>query len=71
MNICEYLRFRANEENNEFTLTVDWFQFWIEMGCLTFFGCTVDHNGDVVTDHSNEGCLQRFWFMKFQQMRCG
>ena len=69
MNICEYIRFRANEENQQFTLTVDWFLFWIEMGCTTFFGCTVNSSGDVLTDFTNPTCLQRFWFSKYQQMR--
>ena len=69
MNIHEYMRFRANEEHQEFGLTVDWFVFWLEMGCRNFFGCEVDGEGNVLTDYTNPGALQRFWFMKFQQMR--
>ena len=69
MNIHEYIRFRANEENQGFSLAVDWFVFWMEMGCRTFFGATVDEEGNVLTDYNNPGALQRFWFMKFQQTR--
>ena len=69
MDIYNYLRFRAHEESTSFTLNVSWFVFWIELGTRDFFHCVVDSEGNVLADTRNPGCLQRYWFLKYQAFR--
>ena len=69
MNIHKYLRFRATEEGVPFSLPVNWFVYWIELGCRDFFSCTVDNDGNVLSDIKDPSCLQRFWFSLFLEMR--
>ena len=71
MDICNYLRFRANETGAPFTLSVSFFLFWLELGTRNFYDCEVDSRGVVLSDTRNPGCLQRYWFSKFQAYRRG
>ena len=68
MNIHSYLRFRAEEEGHDFAIPVGWFTHWMALGCRTFFCCTVDSEGCVLSDYKNPTCLQRFWFNTFQDI---
>ena len=68
MDIFKYLRFRAEEEGEPFSLEVTFFVFWLEMGEREFFKCLVDEEGNVLVDSQNPNCLQRYWFEKFQQV---
>ena len=68
MNIHIYLQFRAREEGHAFAIPDEWFQHWMQRGCRTFFCCTVDTEGYVLSDDKNPSCLQRFWFNTFQEI---
>ena len=64
-DICNYIQYRANEEGQGFRLTVEWFEYAISQGIRLFYGCSVDSQGNVLSDAKNPSCLQAYWFEKF------
>ena len=68
-DIHNYIQFRALEEGQGFSLTVAWFENYIAQGVRVFFQCTVDEQGNVLSDAKSPACLQRFWFEKFLALR--
>ena len=66
-DIRDYIQYRAKEGRKEqgFRLTVEWFEYAISQGIRVFFGCSVDSQGNVLSDTTNPSCLQAYWFKKF------
>ena len=57
MEVFYYLRYRAGVEGQDFSLSEQFFQTYLNLGARLFFGIEVDSEGNVLQDSRNPEAL--------------